>query len=239
MENETLSEAFLALYQLVAKLRAPDGCPWDARQTKESLAGYLLEEAYEVVDAVEQGKPEEICNELGDLLFQILFLAYLGEEQKEFDIQQVIQRIQAKMIRRHPHVFGQVKVENAQEVVENWAKIKKDEKGDDASLMPILNDIPKSLPALLFSHQILQKTQGTRNSNQEPEDILGILEDGILELRNISNQDQEQIGLKISAMLFNLVDMARQRGLNAEHLLRARNQKFATKIREQELRKSP
>jgi tetrapyrrole methylase family protein/MazG family protein/ATP diphosphatase len=239
MKNEILCEAFWALYQLVVRLRAPGGCPWDAKQTGETLAGYLLEEAYEVVEAVEQGNPQAICEELGDLLFQIVFLAYLAEEKKEFDLQQVIQRIQAKMIRRHPHVFGPVKVKNAAEVVDNWAKIKKDEKGDAAPLAATLKDIPKNLPALLASQQILKRTREARSHDNESGDLLGTLEDGILQLRNIQTQTPDQMGLKIGELLFNLTQMALQKGQSAEHLLRAQNQRITAKIQEQETENNP
>ncbi|RPI76617.1 MAG: MazG family protein [Desulfobacteraceae bacterium] len=230
MKNETLAEAFLALYQLVIRLRAPDGCPWDAKQTKETLAGYLLEEAYEVVEAVEQGEPQAICEELGDLLFQIVFLAYLAEEKKEFDLQQVIERIQAKMIRRHPHVFGPVKVANAAEVVDNWARIKKDEKGAAATL----NDIPKNLPALLASQQILKRTRETRSPDHKPEDLWGVLERGIPQIRAMRDRTPDQAGLIIGEWLFLLAQIAWQSGLSAEHLLRAQNQRILAELKEAE-----
>ena len=128
MEPDKLSGALLALVELVARLRGPGGCPWDAKQTDETLKIYLLEEAYEVLDAVERSSPRQVCQELGDLLFQILFLAHLAEERQEFDLVDVLETIREKMIRRHPHVFGDVAVETAEDVAENWAEIKRNEK---------------------------------------------------------------------------------------------------------------
>lgn len=230
MKNETLAESFLALYRLLIRLRAPGGCPWDAKQTKETLAGYLLEEAYEVVEAVEHGEPQAICEELGDLLFQIVFLAYLAEEKKEFDLQQVIERIQAKMIRRHPHVFGPVKVDNAAEVVDNWARIKKEEKGAGATL----NDIPKNLPALLASQQILKRTREVRPPDQKPEDLWGALEQGIPQIRALRDGTPDQTGRIIGEWLFLLARIAWENGLSAEHLLRAQNQRILAELKEAE-----
>jgi MazG family protein len=126
---------------LVSTLRAPGGCPWDAQQTKESVKVYILEEAYEVLDAIERGSSQDLCQELGDLLFQILFLTSIGEDGDEFDLLQVMQKITKKMIDRHPHVFGNAKADSAKEVAENWEKIKKKEKGVAESSPSLLRDV--------------------------------------------------------------------------------------------------
>ena len=118
------------LIDLIRKLRAPDGCPWDQKQTKQDIGKYLLDEAYEVLDALSENNPQHIQEELGDLLFQILFIAEIASESKEFSLADVMKAIHEKMIRRHPHVFGDVKVNSVREVKENWQEIKKKERGD-------------------------------------------------------------------------------------------------------------
>jgi MazG family protein len=130
MDNDRLARAVKDLADLVARLRGPGGCPWDAKQTKESVRMYLLEEAYEVLDAVEGGDSGDLCAELGDLLFQVFFLSYLAEEESEFDLVDVVEGIISKMIKRHPHVFGEAKAETPEEVAVNWARIKREEKGE-------------------------------------------------------------------------------------------------------------
>ena len=127
MDPTRLTEAVKALVQLVDRLRGPGGCPWDAKQTDSSIKVYLIEEAYEVLDALEKSIPEEVCMELGDLLFHVVFLAKLAEERNEFDFVEVVEKITEKMVRRHPHVFGDVRVDNAEDVAYNWARIKRNE----------------------------------------------------------------------------------------------------------------
>ncbi len=124
MDHKSLASAISRLVDLVERLRAPDGCPWDAKQTMYTVRMYLLEEAYEVLDAIERNLPEEVCGELGDLLFQVVFIAYLGEEKGAFDLVNVLEKIIEKMIRRHPHVFGNTRVKVVAEVAANWANIK-------------------------------------------------------------------------------------------------------------------
>jgi tetrapyrrole methylase family protein/MazG family protein len=128
MNKDQLAKALSALSDLVSRLRGPEGCPWDREQTDSSIKMYLLEEAYEVLDAIENGSPEGVCEELGDLLFQIIFLASLAEVRGEFDLTEVMEKIASKMIRRHPHVFGDAQVKNPAEVSKNWEEIKKNGK---------------------------------------------------------------------------------------------------------------
>ncbi len=144
------------LADLVKLLRSEKGCPWDRKQTPETIKRYLLEEAYEVMEAMEDGSPAQICGELGDLLFQIVFLACLYEEEGAFSIQDVIRLIMEKMIRRHPHVFGDKKVRDAEEVKASWHKIKLEEKGDKES-KSLLDSVPRNLPALMRAHRITER----------------------------------------------------------------------------------
>ena len=152
MNSNRLSKAVVALTDLVTRLRSPAGCPWDAKQTDSTLKMYLLEEAYEVLDAIENSSPEDVCLELGDLLFQILFLAQLAAERKEFDFTDVVEKITEKMIRRHPHVFGETRVADAEDVKRNWAKIKAKEKEAARKTSSVVESVSMNLPALLRAH---------------------------------------------------------------------------------------
>ena len=157
MNKDTLSKAFVALTELMATLREPGGCPWDAEQSMRTIKMYLLEEAYEVLEAIERENSSEVCGELGDLLFQIVFLARIAEEREAFDLLGVIEGITEKMIHRHPHVFGRVKVESAEEVSKNWAEIKRTENGETDPYVSLLHGVPAALPALLRAHRLSER----------------------------------------------------------------------------------
>jgi tetrapyrrole methylase family protein/MazG family protein len=221
------ASAFLGLIDLVSTLRSPGGCPWDAQQTKESVKIYLLEEAYEVLDAIERGSPQDLCQELGDLLFQILFLASIGEDGKEFDLLQVMQKITKKMIDRHPHVFGNAKVSSAKEVAENWERIKKKEKGVAESSPSLLRDVPVGLPALLRAHRLTERASRLESRRADGEAIMRRVEESYRSIeKHIDGRDKERIGESIGIVLFHLADLARYWGCNAESLLRRANQSF-------------
>jgi MazG family protein len=144
------------LVELVARLRGPDGCPWDREQTPETVRRYVLEEAYEVVDAVDHGSPAHVAEELGDLLFMLLFLAHLYGEQGALRLDEVLRQVAEKMIRRHPHVFGNRRVNSSTQVKENWEEIKRQEQAN-ASLGSTLDGVPRSLPALMRGHRFLSR----------------------------------------------------------------------------------
>ena len=147
---------FDRLLDLIAQLRAEDGCPWDREQTPATIKRYLLEEVYELVDAVDHHAPDQIAEELGDLIFMAIFLARLYGEQDQFQMEQVLQRVGKKMVRRHPHVFGDRKVDSAREVKLNWEEIKRQEKPKEP-LGALLCDIPRALPALMRSYRTLSR----------------------------------------------------------------------------------
>jgi tetrapyrrole methylase family protein/MazG family protein/ATP diphosphatase len=147
---------FERLMQLIARLRGDNGCPWDREQTPATIKRYLLEEAYEVVDAVDQQDSNQVADELGDLMFMAIFLGHLFQEQSEFDMAQVLGRVGEKMVRRHPHVFGDRKVNSAGEVQLHWEEIKQQEK-PTKKLGARLNDIPRALPALMRSYRTISR----------------------------------------------------------------------------------
>ena len=157
MNRTDPAEGFTALWSLVERLRGPGGCPWDAKQTAQSIKTYVLEEAYEVADAVERKSPEDVCHELGDLLFQVLFMASLYKGSGDFGLCEVLETIHKKMVRRHPHVFGPVEVNSAEEVAANWEKIKKEELGLSEDERWPLENVPENLPALLRAHRLLER----------------------------------------------------------------------------------
>lgn len=147
---------FEKLMELVARLRSEDGCPWDREQTPTTIKRYLLEEVYEVVDAVEHRHADQVADELGDLIFMTIFLAYLYVEQDQFQMEQVLSRVAEKMVRRHPHVFGNCQVNSAGEVKLNWEEIKRQEK-PDKPVSEVLDAVPRALPPLMRSYRILSR----------------------------------------------------------------------------------
>ncbi len=216
MNKDKLSRALLSLSELVSRLRGPCGCPWDAQQTDSTIKMYLLEETYEVLDAIERGSSEDVCQELGDLLFQIIFLARLAEEIGEFDLVEVIEKVTEKMINRHPHVFGSTRVKSAEDVAENWLRIKKGKVS-----------VPESLPALLRAHRLGERTSKMTTDSPNVEEIWSKVEEAFEDLRKaILDRDKQRIGEETGDLLFSLVNLARHWGLNAEHLLRIVNKKF-------------
>jgi MazG family protein len=227
MNRENTARAFAALADLVSRLRGPGGCPWDAEQTYDTIKAYLLEEAYEVVDAVDQGSSEDVCSELGDLLFQILFLASIAEDKGAFNLLQVLERIREKMIKRHPHVFGTTKVAGPEEVAENWEKIKRRETGASESPLARLERVPENLPALLRAHRLTQRASTHLGEASSISECWRRVEESYKALgRSVSAQDSTRFGERLGDLLFSLADMARCWGHNAEHLLRRANREF-------------
>ncbi len=220
--------SFDTLVEVVARLRAPDGCPWDREQTHVSLKPYVVEEAYEVVEAIDRGNPAMLSEELGDLLLQVLLHAEIAKEANDFDITDVIAGIAAKMVRRHPHVFGKVSVNGAQEVLVNWEVIKKAEREEEGDEKTMFSGIPLHMPAL----QAAQEVQGrAARVGFDWKDIRGVLDKVAEEVEELSRADeasalQEEFG----DILFALVNAARHLGVNAEMALRDSNRKFVTRF---------
>jgi MazG family protein len=235
MNKNKLSQALFALTELIEKLRGPDGCPWDVQQTDSTIKMYLLEEAYEVLDAIERGSTEDVCQELGDLLFQIIFICNLAEERGEFDLVKVMEKIKEKMINRHPHVFGLTDVKSAEEVADNWARIKKTEKDANNSSLSVLQSVPLNLPALLRAHRLSERASKVGVDRPKAEKIWGRVEEGLEGLgKSFFFQDKERIGEKMGDLLFSLANLARHWGLNAEDLLREANKKFLERFKKME-----
>lgn len=217
------SEKFSRLVEIMNRLRAPDGCPWDRQQTHASLRQYLLEEAYEVLEAIDAGEDEELCNELGDLLLQVVYHAQIAAETGRFDVGKVIHGICEKMIRRHPHVFGNAKVDSAEEQTQLWEKLKQQEGKKSA-----IDGVPRALPALQKAASLQQKANVAaaehQNVHQQLLDFLNIT-------LNHQNGDRmhhhESLQTAFGDLLFNLVSLGRGLGLNAEDALREACERFA------------
>jgi tetrapyrrole methylase family protein/MazG family protein len=212
---------FATLVDIIAKLRAPDGCPWDRNQTHASLRENLLEECYEVLEALDSGNPGKLCDELGDLLMQVVFHAQIATEDGEFKLEDVVGNINAKLIHRHPHVFSSLKVKDAEEVAHNWEVLKQEERPPDTS---ILASVPKQMPALGYSREIQRRAAWV---GFDWEDIDGIIDKLVEEVREFEQADiQEQKEEEFGDLLFTLVNVARRLGVDSEAALRQANQRF-------------
>ncbi|MFH1490284.1 MAG: nucleoside triphosphate pyrophosphohydrolase [Pseudomonadota bacterium] len=235
MANDERAGRLFDLFTLVERLRGPGGCPWDAEQTDDSIKMYLLEEAYEVLDAIENGTPGDVCQELGDLLFQILFLVRLAEERGEFCLEDVIEGITRKMINRHPHVFKGTKVNGPEEVAENWDRIKKREKGKAESLFSELQGIPVHLPALLRAHRLQERASRSEGARLTPDEKWDRIESSFERLKEASGvQDGEGFGKAAGDLIFEMVSLAGHWKQNVEHLLRRANRQFIERFKDTE-----
>lgn len=220
--------SFDAFAQIVARLRAQDGCPWDREQTHASLKPYVVEEAYEVVEAIDRGNPAMLSEELGDLMLQVLLHAEIARESNDFDITDVIAGIAAKMVRRHPHVFGDISVSGAQEVLVNWEAIKKVEREEDGEKKTMFSGIPLYMPAL----QAAQELQGrAARVGFDWKDMRGVLDKVAEEVEELSRAEEPtELHAEFGDILFALVNAARHLGVNAEMALRDSNRKFVERF---------
>ncbi len=227
---------FFTLWEIVKILRSEKGCPWDKKQTPYTLKKYLLEEVYEVLEAIEKGKSEEIREELGDLLFLIIFIIYLYEEMNLFTLKDLFYYTSLKMIKRHPHVFEEEKIENADEIILKWQKIKKKE-GKEYS---ILGNLPKSLPALQRAFRIGERAGRVNFDWEKAEDVLKKIEEEIEEIKNsLKNSSKEKLKEEIGDLLFSIANFSRKLNINPEEALKLALEKFEKrfKLLEQEIEK--
>ena len=217
---------FEKLVSIVNTLMGENGCPWDKVQTRESLKPYLVEEAYETLEALDKGCPEKIKEELGDLLYQILFHAKISELKNEFDIGDVIESISEKMVRRHPHVFQEGELHTPEQVVHQWEEIKKKEK-INATNHSILDNIPKELPSLLRAQKLQKKAAKQGFDWDRVGEVFNKLDEEITEFKQavLSGKDTDISG-ELGDILFVLVNIAKFQKIDAEEALRNTNNKF-------------
>jgi len=223
----------------IARLRAPDGCPWDREQSHATLARYLLEEAYEVLEAIHLDDPQKLREEMGDLLLQIVLNAQIAKENGHFDIEDVARSINEKMISRHPHVFGDSKASTPGEVVAQWEELKEREKKSGNDKSSAIDGIPRTLPALLQALKISEKavSQGFEWNNEE--EVWEKLYSELTELKEaiaLPPQDSRRrdIDLELGDVMFVLVNIARWENLNPEESLLLANEKFKERFRKME-----
>ncbi|MBI5289824.1 MAG: nucleoside triphosphate pyrophosphohydrolase [Chloroflexi bacterium] len=222
------TRSFEGLRRVVAQLRNPDGgCPWDLEQTHETLKRYLLEEAYEALDALDAGEPHRLAEELGDLMMQVLLHAQVAEDEGEFTIEDVVSSIAAKLVRRHPHVFGDVEVAGAQEVLRNWETLKKAERAD--SDVSLLDHVPKAMPALAQA-QSLQSRASKAGLGPTPVSAEALAR----AVRDLATSTDEATAERLGDLLFGIVALARARDLDAEEALRMAARRFRAAVESQE-----
>jgi tetrapyrrole methylase family protein/MazG family protein len=221
-----MNNNFQALIELMAKLRGPDGCPWDRKQTPESLKPFLIEECYEVVEALDEGVPDKVKEELGDLLFQIVFHARIAEEQGRFTIGDVIASNLEKMTRRHPHVFGDARLSTDQEVLANWEELKKKEKGYE-DRKSVLEGVPRRLPSLLRAHSLQERAARVGFDWSRIDEALPKLDEEMAEFKeSLKQKDAAGIEEELGDIFFMLVNISRFLNINPEEALRKTISKF-------------
>ncbi len=217
---------FNEFMEVIRRLRAKDGCPWDREQTHESLKQNLLEETYEVLEAIEMKDYDKIIEELGDVLLQIVFHCQIGKDHGEFDIRDVTTGICRKMIDRHPHIFGDITVKDAEQVLENWEAIKKKEKRH-TSHTQVLRDIPVILPSLMRAYKVQKKAALVGFDWDSIKDVVKKVEEELSELKDAYQEGkQEKISEELGDLLFSVVNLARFLKVEPELSLKATTEKF-------------
>lgn len=220
-------KAFDELLEIMDELR--EKCPWDKKQTLESLRKLTIEETYELGDAILRNELDEIKNELGDLLLHIIFYAKIGSEQKAFDIGDVIRSLNEKLVYRHPHIYGKVDVNNARDVEQNWEALKLKEKGRKKKT--VLEGVPASLPALVKANRIQEKASGVGFDWEKPEQVWDKVKEEVNELQHeITSENTEKIEAEFGDLFFALVNAARLYGIDPEAALERTNLKFISRF---------
>lgn len=248
-----MSERFDRLTAIMERLRAPDGCPWDRKQTHDSLKPYLLEEAYEVLETIDEGNMAKLREELGDVLLQVVFHAQLASERGDFTIETIIEILNQKLIRRHPHVFDRQEgdPQTPDQVKHRWERIKSQERKDAGETRSLVDGVPKTLPALLRAYQVQARASRVGFDWPDPEQVLEKLEEEIQELNDASRAHREQaasdetnritqerVEAEFGDVLFSLVNLARFLKVNPEEALRKTIGRFLSRFQYIEARAS-
>ena len=216
---------FATLVAIIKRLRAPGGCPWDRQQTHSSLRECLLEECYEVLEALDAGDTDKLVVELGDLLLQVVIHSQIASEADEFELSDVIGSITTKLVQRHPHVFGSLDVDNAEEVMVNWENLKKKERGEDASM---LDGVPRQMPSLAYSQEIQSRVARVGFDWGNDEGVIDKLAEEVAEYKQAENKQQK--AAEFGDMLFTLANIARRQGIDLEASLRQTNSRFFSRF---------
>ena len=222
--------SFDRLVDVVATLRSDNGCPWDLAQTHVSLKTDLIVEAYELIEAIDTKVPKKICDELGDLLMQVMLHSQIATDRNEFSVDDVIENLTEKLIRRHPHVFGSIVANDENEVLKNWEEIKRNEDGN-IDRKSSLDGIPHSLPSLQRAEKIQKKASRVGFDWNQTEDVLPKLQEEIAEIEeSIRNNDITEIEMEIGDLLFSVVNLCRFLNVQPEEALRNSTRKFVDRI---------
>jgi MazG family protein len=228
-----MKRSFEDLVTLMTRLRGPDGCPWDRKQTLPDLKPYIIEEAYEVVDAIDRDDRAALLEEIGDMLLEAVFVAEITREEGTFDVYDSITAIHDKLVRRHPHVFGDVVANDADQVVTNWEKLKQAER--QAENKSILSGVPQSMPALLKASRLTEKAARVGFDWRRTEDVFDKLDEEIAELREaVASGDNAHVHEEIGDLLFTIANIARKVNVNPEEALQSTNRKFMSRFQSME-----
>jgi len=230
-----LSKDFDELVETVAILRAPGGCPWDREQTHESIMRNLVEEGYEAIDAIQEGDFSHFADELGDILLQVVFHSRIAADDGRFDVDEVIRRSVAKLKRRHPHVFGELKLESSGEVLTHWEEMKRGERGGGS----ILDGVPASLPSLMLALRYQERAARVGFDWEHASQVVEKLDEELGELKEaVASGEREAVAHELGDVLFALTNLARKLDLDPEHALRAVNERFRARFQYVEERAS-
>ncbi len=225
------AEAFAELVRIMERLRGPGGCPWDREQTRESIKPYVIEEAYEVAEAIEDNNIEELRAELGDLLLQIVFHSEMARAEGLFTIEEVIRGISEKMIRRHPHVFSDTEVKDSAEVLRNWARIKAEERKDRQD-NSVVSGVPRALPALQRAHRIGEKASRVGFDWEAAHEVLEKVHEELAELEAaVEHGDRAEVEAELGDVLFALTSLGRHLDIHAEDALHRASERFIRRFR--------
>ncbi|HEX7087382.1 MAG TPA: nucleoside triphosphate pyrophosphohydrolase [Vicinamibacterales bacterium] len=231
---------FDELVRIMARLRAPDGCPWDRAQTIRSLRPFLLEETYEALEAIDRGDAAALCEELGDLLFEVVFLARIAEEEGTFTLEQAVDGVARKLVRRHPHVFGDApRLDSPDQVVGRWEELKAAERGGAAKPKRLLDGVPMTLPALLRAYEYGNRAAAVGFDWTRAADVLDKIDEEVRELREaVGNAapDPARVEEEMGDLLFAIANLSRKLGVEPEAALRRANDKFRARFTEIEAR---
>ena len=222
---------FQRLVDIMSKLRGPGGCPWDREQTLESLRGFVLEETYEVLEAIDSGDHDDLRGEIGDFLFEGVFLAQVETDAGRFTVTESLRHINEKLIRRHPHVFGDAAgVDTPGKVVEQWEQIKAREQQSAGKKKSLLKGLAKALPALLRAQEIGIRVAAVGFDWARTDDVIAKIEEEVAELRDAKHESRERMEEEMGDLLFSIVQLARQLDIDAESALRKANEKFSARF---------
>jgi MazG family protein len=229
MEKQLFGE----LLEIMSRLRGKGGCPWDRAQTIESIKPFLIEECYEVIEAIEEGNPQKIKEELGDLLFQIIFLAQIGKEEGNFDIIQILTTVSKKMVRRHPHVFSNDIANEISEVLTRWEEIKRREFENDRKngILSVLDGIPKGLPSMTYAHRVQAKASRVGFDWAGVDEVMEKLNEEMSEFREaINNENKKRMESEFGDLLFTMVNLSRFLRFDPEGALRKTTKRFVKRF---------